>query len=133
MPFIRYEIGDMGKMLDNDCSCGRGLSLFTPIGRTYEYFLHSDGTFTFLRDFQTVFEDLPIEDFQIIQPAHDEIVIRIVKKTGYTDAHTAFILKHAGLIVSRIVRLKAELVDSIPLTGFGKMPHFVSKIHTRYT
>jgi len=74
-----------------------------------------------------------MQDFQIIQPAHDEIVIRIVKKTGYTEAHTAFVLKHAGLIVSKIVRLKVELVDSVPLTGFGKIPHFVSKIHTQYT
>jgi phenylacetate-CoA ligase len=131
MPFIRYDIGDLGKMLNDTCSCGRELSLFKPAGRTYQYFIHSNGTFTFLRDIQTVFEDLPIEDFQIVQQNQDEIVIRIVKKTGYTEAHTDFILKHVTLLTSRIVKVKVELVDSVPLVGFGKVPHFVSKIPTK--
>lgn len=133
MPLIRYDIGDLGKMLDDHCSCGRDLSLFTPIGRTYEYFVHSDGTFTFFRDLRTVFEDLPIEDFQIVQESPDEIVVRIVKKQGYTDAHTEFIRKNSTFMMSRVVKMKVEAMDSVPLTGFGKVPHFVSKIHTRYT
>lgn len=133
MPFIRYDIGDLGKTSNDDCPCGRGLSLFTPIGRTYEYFAHSNGTFTFLRDLHTVFEDLPIRDFQVIQPSYDRIIIRILPKTGYTKTHTNFILKNASLIISDIVKVKVELADSIPLTGFGKIPHFVSKIPTKYT
>jgi phenylacetate-CoA ligase len=133
MPLIRYDIGDLGKMLRDDCPCGRELSLFKPIGRTYEYFVHSDGAFTFLRDMKTVFEDLPIEDFQIVQQSCDEIVIKIVKRAGYTKAHTDFILKNSALIISRIVKVRVEVVDSVPLIGFGKVPHFVSKIPTKYT
>lgn len=133
MPFIRYDIGDLGKMLADDCPCGRGLSLFRPVGRTYEYFVHSDGTFTFFRDLKTVFEGLPIEDLQIVQQTHDEIAIRIVKRDGYTKAHTNFILKNVSLCISDIVKVKVELVDSVPLIGFGKVPHFVSKTPTKYT
>lgn len=133
MPFIRYDIGDSGRKLADDCSCGRKLSLFNPIGRNYEYFIHSDGTFTIFRDLQTVFEDLPIEDFQIVQESCDEIAIRIVKRTGYTQAHTDFILKNMGPWIARIVKVRVEVVDSAPLIGFGKVPHFVSKIPTRYT
>jgi phenylacetate-CoA ligase len=133
MPFIRYDIGDLGKTSNDDCPCGRGLSLFTPVGRTYEYFAHSNGTFTFLRDLRTVFEDLPIRDFQVIQPSHDRIIIRILPKTGYAKTQTDFILKNVSLIISDIVKVKVELADSIPLTGFGKIPHFVSKIPSKYT
>jgi phenylacetate-CoA ligase len=133
MPFIRYDIGDRGKMFVDDCPCSRGLSLLRPIGRTYEYFVHSDGTFTIFRDLQTVFEDLPIEDFQIVQQSNDEIVIKIVKRVGYTNAHTDFILKKISLCFAKIARLRVELVDSLPLIGFGKVPHFVSKIPTKYT
>jgi phenylacetate-CoA ligase len=133
VPFIRYDIGDRGKMFVDDCSCGRGLSLFRPIGRTYEYFVHSDGTFTIFRDLQTIFEDLPIEDFQIVQQSYDEIVIKIVKRTGYTKAHTDYILKKVSLCISKVAKLRVELVDSVPLIGFGKVPHFVSKIPTKYT
>lgn len=133
MPFIRYDIGDLGKTLSDDCPCGRELSLFKPVGRTYEYFIHSDGNFTFFRDMKTVFEDLPIEDFQIVQQSCDEIVIKIVEKEGYTRAHTDFILKNSMLITSGIVKVRVEIVNSVPLIGFGKVPHFVSKISTKYT
>jgi len=133
MPFIRYDVGDRGKMFGSDCTCGRGLSLFKPLGRSYEYFVHSDGTFTIFRDLQTVFEDLPIEDYEIVQESLDEIVIRIVKRAGYTQAHTNFILNKINLIISDIVKARVELVDSVPLLGFGEVPHFVSKIPTKYT
>lgn len=133
MPFIRYDIGDLGRMLKDDCSCGRELSLFRPVGRTYEYFVHNDGTFTFFRDMNTVFEDLPIEDFQVVQQSCDEILIKIVKRTGYTEAHTDFILKNSMLIFSGIVKVRVAFVDSVPLIGFGKVPHFVSNIQTKYT
>jgi phenylacetate-CoA ligase len=133
MPLIRYDVGDRGKMLTDVCSCGRGLSLFKPLGRTCEYFVHSDGSFTFFRDVQTVFEDLPIEDFQIVQQSYDEIVVKIVGKDGYTQAHTDFILNKIGLIISDTARVRVELMDVVPLTGFGKVPHFVSKIPTKYT
>jgi phenylacetate-CoA ligase len=133
MPFIRYDVGDSGKILDDDCSCGRELTLLTPFGRKYEYFAHSDGSFTVLRDLQTVFEDLPIEDFQIVQQDYDDIVILIVKRPAYVQAHTDFILKNITMGISSTARIRVEFVDSLPLDGFGKVLHFVSKIATKYT
>jgi hypothetical protein len=82
---------------------------------------------------QTVFEDLPIKDFQIVQQAYDEIVIRIVPKQGYKQAHTDFILKSINWRIADIANVRVELVDSLPFTGFGKVPHFASKIQTKYT
>jgi len=133
MPLIRYDIGDKGKLYDDECSCGRSLSLFKPFGRSYEYFLHSDGTFTFFRDLKTIFENLPIVDYQIVQESLDKIVIRIVKRTGYTEADTDFIMKRINLVKSDVAKVKIELIQSVPLIGFGKVSHFISKIHTKYT
>ena len=132
-PFIRYDIGDTGRILRDECPCGRKLSLFSPVGRDYEYFVHSDGTFTFFRDVQTVFEDLPIGDFQIVQQTYDEIVIKIVPKQGYRQAHTDFILKAMNWRFADIASVRVELVDSLPFTGLGKVRHFTSKIQTKYT
>ena len=131
-PFIRYDIGDSGRILDDDCSCGRKLSLFKPVGRSYEYFVHSDGSFTFFRDWKTVFEGLPIEDFQIVQQGIDEIVIKVLKGTGYNEAHTDFIFKHVSFCTSSRVKVRVEFVDTVPLIGLGKVPHFV-KLPTEYT
>lgn len=131
MPFIRYDIGDFGKMLPDTCSCGRKLSLFKPIGRNHEYFANSDGSFTYLLDFQTVFEDLPIKDFQVVQENYDEIVIKIVRGPGYTKKHTNFILAKTKIFGP--AELRVELVDSIPIGKTGKVEHVVSKIATKYT
>jgi phenylacetate-CoA ligase len=131
MPFIRYDIGDVGKILNDECSCGRDLTLLQVSGRTYEYFQNSDGSFTCLRDFQTVFEDLPIRDFQVIQETFDEILIKIVAEPGYTNAHTEFILRN--IKSSGKANIKIELVDSLPLGASGKVQHLVSKLKTNYT
>lgn len=132
-PFIRYDIGDSGKLLRDECACGRKLSLFCPVGRDYEYFVHSDGTFTFFRDLQTAFEDLPIKDFQIVQQTYDEITIRIVPNHGYSQTHTEYILKNINLRIADIAKIRVELVDTVPFTSFGKVRHFISKIQTKYT
>jgi hypothetical protein len=62
-------------------------------------------------------------------------VVRIVERPGYTRDHTGFILKNESLCVSDSVRVRVrvERMDSVPLIGFGKVPHFVSRIPTKYT
>lgn len=125
MPFIRYDIGDLGQIFPEVCSCGRELSLLKPIGRTYEQFRNSDGSFTCLRDFQVVFEDLPIKDFQVEQKSADNIVIRIVGRSGYGRAHTDFILRNIKL--RGRAETTVELVDSIPTEKSGKTLHIIKK------
>jgi phenylacetate-CoA ligase len=131
MPFIRYEVGDSGKILPGICPCGRELSLFKPIGRSYEYFVNSNGSFTNLRDFRTVFEDLPIKDYQVVQESSGEIVLKIACRYGYTKAHTDFILNNIKFAGPADVRI--ELVDSIPPGKSGKMTHYVQEIATNHT
>ncbi|MFX0116636.1 MAG: phenylacetate--CoA ligase family protein [Candidatus Hodarchaeota archaeon] len=127
MPFIRYDIGDVGKPSNESCQCGRGLPLIESIeGRTYEIFVTSDGSFTTLRDLGTFFEDLPVKEFQIIQNTPDEIHVKVVKDIGYTQRHTAFIennLKWAGK-----AKIAVETVNSIPFERSGKKRYLVSKV-----
>lgn len=131
MPFIRYEIGDSGRVLGDECSCGRGLTLFSLQGRTNEHFVCSDGSFTLLCDLQRVFDELPIQDFQVVQEDLDNLVARIAPMPSYTEKHTSFILKHITLVGKAKVRV--ELVDKILPGKTGKVSHLVSKIATDYT
>jgi phenylacetate-CoA ligase len=128
MPFIRYDIGDVGKPSSKSCECGRNLPLMESIeGRTYEIFVTRDGSFTTLRDFDTFFETIPVKEFQIIQNTLDEIHVKIVKDKGYTQRHTAFIennLKWAGK-----AKIVVETVDSIPFEKSGKKKYLVSKVN----
>ncbi len=131
MPLIRYEIGDFGHLLGEDCQCGRSLPLFNIRGRTLEYFVCSDGSFTFLFDFQRLFEDLPIEDFQVVQEGPDDILLKIVPRPGYGEKHTGFISRNIKVFGNARVRI--ELVDRIHPGKTGKVRHIVSKITTSYT
>lgn len=131
MPFIRYDIGDLGKILRDECSCGRKLSLIKPQGRHYEMFASSGGRFTVLRDAEYILQELPIQDFQIVQKNLKEIVIRIARKPGYTPAHTAFIIEN--LKAHGPARIEVEFVDSIIPEKTGKTKQYISKIKTEYT
>jgi len=127
MPFIRYDIGDIGRSFPNECPCGRKLSLMKPFGRTYEYLVNNDGTFTTLRDLQQVFEDIPIVDFQISQEDRDEIVVRIVTRSGYNQTHTDFIEEHIKMRGK--AKIRVELVDALPKERSGKTKHIITKLH----
>jgi len=131
MPFIRYDIGDTGRSLPDECQCGRKLSLMKPFGRTYEYLANSDGTFTTLRDIQQVFEDLPIVDFQIAQEDYDEIVVRIVARSGYNQTHTNFIAEHLKLRGK--AKIRVELVNTILKEKSGKTRHIITKLPSHRT
>jgi len=131
MPYIRYDVGDVGRIFNYVCSCGRELSLFRPLGRKLEYFVNHDGSFTFFRDFQLLLEDIPIQDFQVVQESYDDIVMNIVPKSGFEEKHADFIVKNAKSLGPANVRI--ELVNSLPLTRTGKIRHKVSKIATKYT
>ena len=126
MPFIRYDIGDIAKSFADDCPCGRKLSLVKPFGRTYEYLVNSDGTFTALRDLQQVFEGMPIVDFQIEQKDFDEIIVRIVPKMGYNQTHTDFITENIKLRGK--ARIRVDLVDAIPTERSGKTKLIIRRV-----
>jgi phenylacetate-CoA ligase len=130
MPIIRYDVGDVGTMLADSCSCGRELRLMSVSGRTYEQFLHSDGSFTMFKDFKTFFGDMPIVEFQIIQEDYDDILIKIVPRPEYDESHTDFIVKNIKL--RGPARIRVELVDSIELGPSGKIERVVSKFGGRY-
>jgi phenylacetate-CoA ligase len=130
MPIIRYDVGDVATIMSDSCSCGRELSLVKVVGRTYDYFLHSDGSFSALKDFQTFFEGLPIQEFQVVQETYDDLVVKIVPKLEYTAEHTEFIERNIKL--RGRVRIRVELVDSIPLERSGKIKRVVSQFGERY-
>jgi phenylacetate-CoA ligase len=127
MPFIRYDVGDLGTVLDDECSCGRELGLIKVIGREYEHFLNNDGSFTSLKDLETFFEDVPLQDFQIVQETCDDIVVKIVPKHEYTLAHSEFISKNLKMRGSANVQV--ELVGSIPLGSSGKIERVVKSVN----
>lgn len=130
MPFIRYNLHDMGKLLGDKCSCGNPFPLMAiSDGRESEIIhlcngrsvsaLAACGFLTWLRG---------IKQFQVTQERYDKFTVRIMKENGFSD-RTIEEVKQA--LRSRLgeVEIDAVVVDDIPRERTGKLQAFVSKIH----
>jgi phenylacetate-CoA ligase len=131
MPFIRYEIGDLGIPSDERCPCGRTLPIMKSLkGRTYDYILTSDGRLLsglFFHHILVHYEIQGIKEFQIVQKTKDKIIIFIVKnEKENTDDINRFI----SLIKENVgEKVEVEYVSSIKRTSAGKLMHVISKLN----
>lgn len=129
MPFIKYEIGDLGRLSDEVCSCGRGLPLMNSIeGRTTAIIVTQDGNFISTPVLTLIFKDLPVKQYQIIQEKTGKIRVKIVKGNGYSEKDTNYIVRGMQKYIGGDVQIYMEFVDSIPLTKSGKRRPVISKI-----
>ena len=69
MPFIRYQMGDVGVKSGRLCSCGRGLPLLQEVtGRISDFFIDSKGGLVHGEYFTHLFYGIEgVEQFQLIQ------------------------------------------------------------------
>jgi phenylacetate-CoA ligase len=129
MPFIRYDIGDTGKISEDTCPCGRGLPLLESLeGRKYEFLVTSDGSVLYLRDLDIVFDGLPVKMFQIVQRERDEILINIVTADGYSERDTNFIKRNILWNPQDKTEIEVQTVESIPSERSGKKRYLINKM-----
>lgn len=87
MPFIRYEVGDVGIPTNRMCACGRGLPLMEKvIGRTADFLIRKDGSLVAgVSLIERLLTKIPgIYQMQIVQNERNKIYINIVKGTTFS-------------------------------------------------
>lgn len=130
MPFIRYNIEDLGVLAGEPCPCGRPWGrLATVEGRSLDVVVTPDGRafggtfFTIvLRPF-----DRSIEQFQVVQDRPDHLRIKIVPGPGYDADRRARVLE---TLDEQLAPLAIELVEveEIPPLASGKRRFVVSEL-----
>ena len=131
MPFIRYDIGDMGTPTDEICSCGRGLPLVKSVdGRITEFITMPSGKLVPYLYFNYFFEQYGayIKQFQVIQKQIDFIEINIITTDSYTSKIEEKILESLKGYLGEEIGLSIKLVDGIPLTKAGKQVCVISNV-----
>lgn len=131
MPFIRYEMGDIGSLSDEICTCGRGLPLLKSIeGRINDIIITSDGKFVHSYLFAAIFKDLDsVNQFQVIQNEIQKISIKIVKNNRFTDTDYNHIISLAQQILGNEMEIYIEIVNDIPILSVsGKRRYVVSTV-----
>jgi phenylacetate-CoA ligase len=130
MPFIRYQVGDLGTPSDQACSCGRGLPMLESIdGRTTDLILTPSGNYVAGPGLTLVIKDVEtIEQLQIIQESKDELLVKVVKGKGYTDKDQSLLIKNLHKYISEDIKIQIQIVDEIPAEPSGKQRFVISKV-----
>lgn len=134
MPFIRYEIGDIGVSSDKACPCNRGLPLLTAVnGRISDFiFTRKGDCIPGIALNRSFLAGLGVEQFQIVQESYEKVVIKLVfgreYKCDYVNEAVRKIERHFKAELGRDIDVVTELVDQIVPTRIGKRRMFISKV-----
>jgi phenylacetate-CoA ligase len=125
MPYIRYEIGDIGSLSDTKCECGRSFPLFGELsGRNDDLLLKTDGSFVPPRNLCLMLRKIPgVYEFQVIQQSLSQININIVILPEYIEKNnivTEVIAAFRKLFGPDPV-INVEIVPSIERGRTGKL------------
>jgi phenylacetate-CoA ligase len=133
MPLIRYEIGDVGIPVEEQCSCGRTLPLMKIVeGRTDDFLISMDGRMIS----PTVFFPYPFKDFKgikqfrVIQERRDKLTIQMVTEEGFLHADRA--LEEARDNVKQLfgekMQVEFQVLEKINRNQGGKLRKIISNI-----
>jgi phenylacetate-CoA ligase len=139
MPFIRYEIGDIGVLSDKICPCGRGLPLLASInGRTLDtIYTKSKGPilgFLLYKPLRTLAE-LGVDQCQIVQDILERVLIKLIVADGYPqkyrDELQMKVLEIYKGILGKDMEIDVQFVGQIDTTPTGKRRFIISNVHSR--
>jgi phenylacetate-CoA ligase len=136
MPLIRYEIGDMGIPIEEQCSCGNPLPLMKIVeGRMDDFLVAMDGRMISPAVFFPYpFRDIKgIKQFRVIQKSRDKLIIQMV--IGEDFLHADRTLEEATENVRRLfgekMKVEFQVLEKINRDQSGKLRKVVSNLAIR--
>lgn len=135
MPFIRYDIGDLGMFVSAGCSCGLQTKKIVVVGRTCDFVYLPSGRKIPVSDF---FKPLSIigvvKAFQLAQPTVNELAIKLLISGNHNNnIGTINLVKEnvsclLNVSAEKNFNLRVDGVSHIPLLPNGKRKLLVSNI-----
>lgn len=136
MPFIRYQIGDMGMYSTDKCPCGSSLPMMNFFaGRETDVFVTPSGSYipgVSLCD--RIIEDCNgIQQLQFIQNQKDEITVKIVKGPDYSDKDMKQLDDRLDYYFKGELKIIKEFVADIPKEKSGKTRFCISNVTKEFS
>jgi phenylacetate-CoA ligase len=121
MTLIRYDTGDMGHIIEDQCGCGRRSKLLKEvIGRQQEMLQTPEGKSIHGEFFTHIFWEIDgAKEFQVIQKSLENIVIKIIPEDDF-DEKQLDMIKSVVHGKSPGWNVEFKFVDSIEKTKAGK-------------
>lgn len=129
-PFIRYEIGDIGRMAnDEECACGVRLPRLQSVdGRIADIVVAGDRILT-APNFTLIFSDLDgVDAYQIRQDHEDSIEVFIVPGENFTESVFSYIENSLKELTAGKLKISINRVDQIAVPESGKRRFIISTI-----
>ncbi len=134
MPFIRYQIGDLGVPASASCPCVSPLPLMEFFaGRETDVFIRPDGCLVpgvSLCD-RIIEECAGIEQLQFIQNRVDELTVKVVKGKNYADSDMAQLDARLDNYFQGKLTIVKKFVDDIPKEKSGKTRFCISNVNKK--
>lgn len=136
MPFLRYRIGDRGRLTDGRCPCGRGFPLLESLsGRMVEVLLNGKGEqvdpIYFIQLLAVIFNRGFFRKFQVVQDEGGALTLNVVLEAGATREAARPNLDQAvdkiRLVMGAGFPVEVKFVEDIPLSPSGKHPYVVRR------
>ncbi|MBZ5700346.1 MAG: hypothetical protein LAN84_00705 [Acidobacteriia bacterium] len=130
MPFIRYEIEDVGSWAGESCPCGRPFPLLAEVlGRSSDFIATPGGKIIHGEYFTHLFYDFPqVSRFQVNQTALREIRVDIVLQPGVADFPLDLLRRRIGEVLGPEVNCEVGIVEDIARTASGKHRFTISSV-----
>ncbi len=132
MPFIRYQIGDLGVPTDALCSCGSQLPVMEIFaGRETDVFITPQGDLVpgVALTGRIIGDCKGIEQLQFIQNKIDELIVKVVKGKNYSDADMEQLDARLHNYFQGKLMIVKEFVDDIPKEKSGKTRFCISNVN----
>jgi phenylacetate-coenzyme A ligase PaaK-like adenylate-forming protein len=122
MPLIRYRIGDLTRLREEPCACGRGLRLMTPVlGRTQHTIRAPDGRMLNTVVVSAIMGAIPeIKRYQVRQTGPRDLLVLIVPGNGWSPSAEDAIHRGFQERLGNAFRYDILPVDDIRLAPSGK-------------
>lgn len=130
MPFIRYRIGDIGRLSGEFCPCGNDLPILHELlGRSTATFRTRTGTLIHGGYFTQRFYHLEgVSQFQLIQETLKHCVLKLVINKRWTEAARLYMVQTVQGVLGGDVVVTVDFVDEIRLPASGKREFTISKV-----
>ncbi len=127
MPFIRYDIGDLGRTVEETCTCGSPMPLIElGEGRISDRLVTPGGKVLSAPHFsQLVLEHPWVRAFQVAQTAPDRFVLRVEAAGGVDGEVVSALRADATRLVDETAVLDVEPYRHLPVSRNGKRRVFV--------
>jgi len=122
-PLIRYDIGDKGILSDEECSCGRGLSLLDDIeGCSEDFVVLLDKELIDPKEIIDILTTIKeIKRFNLIQKTRKKVNINVVLEKDFSDAVIEITKERLSNLFSNQLEIQVTPVDEIKKGARGKI------------